>query len=74
MPQRDQEVERTHAAFESVLRELDGYTNDAGGIRHALKEEGVKVSRADEQFKLVPCSAFIRYLWSVAAETGIAIK
>jgi hypothetical protein len=63
-----------HAAFEGALGKLYGYTSDAGGIRHALNDEGVKVSHADAQFMLVSCSAFINYLWSVAAETGITIK
>lgn len=67
-------VKPLHQAFDMALTRLYGWTSDDGGIRHALTEEGVKVTHADAQFMLVSCSAFTNYLWSVAAESGIEVK
>jgi hypothetical protein len=35
--------------------------SDHGGIRHAIKDAD-EVERADAQFMLVACSAFVNYL------------
>lgn len=41
---------------------LYGFTNDYGGIRHALTEEGRTVTHEDARFMIVACSAFVNYL------------
>jgi len=50
-----------HAALKEAFSKLYGYTSDTGGIRHAMIGDP-KVSKADAQFLLVSCSAFINYL------------
>lgn len=50
-----------HPALKSAFLALYGYTNDAGGIRHALMEES-NLSSADARFMLITCSAFINYV------------
>jgi hypothetical protein len=50
-----------HPAFKEALIRLYGWTSDEGGIRHAIKDTD-KVERADAQFMLVACSAFVNYL------------
>jgi|SRR5208337_1589098 len=52
-----------HPALETAFQKLYGYTNDADGIRHALKE-GSSLSLADAKFMLVVSSAFINLLRS----------
>ena len=63
-----------HPAFEQALNKLYGYTNDHGGIRHALTDTSDAVSYADAKFMLVAASSFINYLWAKAAELRIPIK
>ncbi|MDR6886130.1 MULTISPECIES: AbiJ-NTD4 domain-containing protein [Variovorax] len=60
--------------FEQALIKLYAYTNDAGGIRHALTENAVEPTYADAKFMLVACSAFCSYLWTLAAELGLSIE
>ncbi len=50
-----------HPAFKNALSNLYGYTNDNGGIRHALLEEDT-VTYTDAKYMLVSCTAFINYL------------
>jgi hypothetical protein len=50
-----------HPAFKEALVKLYGWTSDEGGIRHAIKD-AENVERADAQFMLVACSAFVNYL------------
>jgi hypothetical protein len=50
-----------HPAFRESLVKLYGWTSDEGGIRHAIKDAD-KVERADAQYMLVACSAFVNYL------------
>ena len=70
-----QKVKPLHGAFVEALNRLYGYTSDADqGIRHAASDEATPVTKADAQFMLVACSAFINYLWSVAAEVGMKIE
>jgi hypothetical protein len=52
-----------HPALETAFQKLYGYTNDAEGIRHALKE-GSSLTLADAKFMLVVSSAFINLLRS----------
>jgi len=56
-----------HPAFKKALSNLYGYTNDAGGIRHALLEES-NISYSDAKFMLVSCSAFINYMLGKISE------
>ncbi|MGK9121094.1 AbiJ-NTD4 domain-containing protein [Olivibacter jilunii] len=51
-----------HSSLKSALSALYGYTSDAGGIRHALLEEGGEVTFEDAKFMFVVCTAFINYL------------
>ena len=60
-----------HPAFDKAIDKLFAYTSDAGGIRHALTEEGSSVSQADAKFMLATCAAFVNYLWAKAAELGV---
>lgn len=50
-----------HPAFSGALSKLYGYTNDEGGVRHALSEEP-KVDFAEAKFMLVACTAFINFI------------
>lgn len=50
-----------HPALKSAFSSLYGYTNDAGGIRHALMEES-NLTSADARFMLISCSAFVNYV------------
>jgi hypothetical protein len=51
-----------HGSLKGVFSALYGYTSDAGGIRHALKEDDKFSNFEDAKFMLVTCSAFINYL------------
>ena len=59
-----------HSALKSAFSKLYGYTNDEGGIRHALLEED-KLDFEDAKFMLVSCSAFINYLIIKGDKAGI---
>jgi len=61
-----------HFALQSAFSSLYGYTNDTGGIRHALLDEP-NLSFEDAKFMLVSCSAFVNYLISKASKAGIKI-
>jgi hypothetical protein len=50
-----------HPSLKDAFKNLYTYTNDADGIRHALKEES-KLDFEDAKFMLVACSAFVNYL------------
>jgi AbiJ N-terminal domain 4 len=52
-----------HPSFKEALKKLYGYTNDEGGIRHAiLKEKDIGFDEA--KFMIVACSAFVNFLIS----------
>lgn len=51
-----------HPSLKSAFKSLYGYTSDAGGIRHAMLENDIKIDFEDAKFMLVTCSAFINYL------------
>lgn len=59
-----------HPQFEQALIKLYAYTNDAGGIRHALTEASVEVTGEDARFMLVTCSGFCSYLWALSATSS----
>jgi hypothetical protein len=50
-----------HQNLKDALQQLYSWTSDYGGIRHAIKDTE-NVERADAQFMLVACSAFVNYL------------
>lgn len=60
-----QELENKHK-IHSTLREgfikLYAYTNDGGGMRHALLEDSVELEFEDAKFMYVSCTSFINYL------------
>jgi hypothetical protein len=58
--ERDHEI---HSAMREAFIKLYGYTSDAGGIRHAMLEEGT-VEEHEARFMLIACSAFLNYLVS----------
>jgi AbiJ N-terminal domain 4 len=51
-----------HQAFKDALAKLYGWTSDEDGIRHSIMESD-NIERADAQFMLVTCSAFVNYLF-----------
>jgi AbiJ N-terminal domain 4 len=60
-----------HKALEKGFSAIYGYTNDAGGIRHALSGES-DVDADDARFFLVACSSFVNYLISRLAVKSTA--
>jgi len=62
-----------HPALEKAWLALYGYTNDKGGIRHAMLDEA-KISPAAARYMLVSCSAFVSYLADIAVQAGILIN
>jgi hypothetical protein len=56
-------VHSIHPAFRDGILKLYGYTNDKGGIRHALTE-AVTIDEPDARFMLISCSALANYLIS----------
>ena len=59
-----------HGALKAAFDRLYGYTSDEGGVRHKMLEED-KVGRAEAQYMLVACSAFVSYLIAKSTEAGI---
>lgn len=62
-----------HVALKRGFSNLYGYTCDADGIRHALKDEKVNADFEEAKFMLVACSAFVNYLISKASKAGIKL-
>lgn len=61
-----------HPQIKAAFQSLYNYTSDAGGIRHALKDEP-DVELEDATFMLVTCSAFVNYMVEKARKAGIAL-
>jgi hypothetical protein len=57
-----------HPSLRQGFVKLYAFTSDAGGIRHALLEDGREVSQDDARYMLVSCSAFSNYLMALAAQ------
>ncbi len=55
-----------------AFQKLYNFTNDAAGIRHAMKDAST-VDQEDAMFMLVSCSAFINYLVVKAGKAGITL-
>jgi hypothetical protein len=60
-----------HPAFELGLHKLYAYTNDEGGIRHALNAEDARVDEADALFMLGACASFVSYIIGKARKLGL---
>jgi hypothetical protein len=52
---------KVHSYLNEAFQKMYSWTNDDGGIRHALTDEP-NLDREDAQFMLITCSAFINYL------------
>jgi hypothetical protein len=53
-----------HGSLKAAFEKLYGYTNDEGGIRHALLDDQARVDEADALFMLGVCASFVSYLIS----------
>lgn len=58
-----------HGSLKSAFEKLYGYTNDEGGIRHALLEDEARVDEVDALFMLGTCASFVSYLIARQATT-----
>ena len=58
--------ESAHPALRDAFSKLYAWTNDEGGVRHAMTG-ATSVSFADAQFMVVACSAFTNYLATKSA-------
>lgn len=58
-----------HPALRTAFSSLYGYTNDEGGIRHAILESKT-IGFEDAKFFLVVCSAFVNYVETKVASAG----
>ncbi len=61
-----------HPQIKAAFQSLYNYSSDAGGIRHALKDEP-DVELKDATFMLVTCSAFFNYMVEKTRKAGIAL-
>jgi hypothetical protein len=59
-----------HKALKNAFSQLYGYTNEEGGIRHALLAEP-NVEFEDARFMLISCSAFVNYLKEKVSKTDL---
>jgi hypothetical protein len=59
-----------HPALKNSFSNLYGYTNGAGGIRHALRDEST-LDFDDAKFMLVSCSPFVNYLAAKASKAKV---
>lgn len=60
-----------NGALQKGFKEIYGYTNGDGGIRHALMEGDLSCDFEDAKYMLVACSAFVNYLIGKATKAGI---
>lgn len=66
MPLKERGV--IHPSLFEGMKKFYGYTNDSGGIRHALLDGTRAPSFAEAKYMLVACSAFINYLVAELAD------
>lgn len=64
-------IKNLNPTLRAGFEKLYGYTNNAGGIRHALTGDDYEVNQEDAKFMLVSCSAFVNYLIQKQANTTI---
>ncbi|WP_420768357.1 AbiJ-NTD4 domain-containing protein [Parageobacillus thermoglucosidasius] len=62
-----------HPTLKQAFEKLYGYTSDANGIRHALKDDS-NIDYEEAKYMLVACSAFVNYLAEKAIKTGIDLQ
>jgi hypothetical protein len=62
-----------HPKLHEAFKAMYGYTNDAHGIRHALKDDA-EPEAEDAMFMLVSCSAFVNYLVEKSRKNGLLPK
>ena len=62
-----------HPALHKAFKEMYSYTNDAHGIRHALRDDA-QPEAEDAMFLLVSCSAFVNYLVEKSRKNGLLPK
>lgn len=53
-----------HGSLKAAFEKLYGYTNDEGGIRHALLDDVARVDEVDALFMVGVCASFVSYLIS----------
>ncbi|WP_394222304.1 AbiJ-NTD4 domain-containing protein [Alteromonas gracilis] len=58
---------KLHPALKDAFSAMYGYTNDEGGIRHAMLDEP-ELTASDAKFFTVSCASFINYLKSNAVK------
>ena len=63
-----------HPDMKEAFKKLYHYTSDSGGIRHALMDQKTQPLFDDAKFMLVSCSAFVNYLVSKVAKSGINLN
>ncbi|PGZ92193.1 AbiJ-NTD4 domain-containing protein [Bacillus sp. AFS029533] len=61
-----------HPKLKESFKQLYGYTSDANGIRHDIKDDP-NVDFEDAKLMLVSCSSFVNYLTSKATKAGIQL-
>lgn len=61
-----------HPSLKEGILRIYGYTSDAGGIRHSLKDDVVPEAE-EAMFMLVTCSSLIHYLISKSEKAGLHI-
>lgn len=61
-----------HKSLKNAFKNLYSYTNDADGIRHALKEKS-DLDYEDARFMLISCSAFVNYLKEKISKSSLSI-
>ncbi len=61
-----------HGALKRAFDLLYAYTSDEDGVRHKMLDED-RVGRAEAQYMLVACSAFVSYLVAKSAEAGMGL-
>lgn len=62
-----------HAAMGKGLSNFYGWTSDAAGIRHYLKDEVAAPGPDESRFMLVTVSALVNFLVTKAAKAGIVL-
>lgn len=60
-----------HPALKAGFEKIYGYTNDEGGVRHALHENKANVDQEDAVFMLGACASFVTYLVGKARASGL---
>ncbi|TAL47217.1 hypothetical protein EPN87_03605 [archaeon] len=63
-----------HPSLKIAFEKIYAYTNNEGGIRHALIEQNDKVGAEDARYLLTSCSAFINYLIVKCSKAKIDLK